>query len=61
MLRHLDSVRCTNTRAVLAGLETFGPSKRKLNNGTLPSYHPIVCLQAYQAQQRRAALARTLT
>ena len=30
-----NSVRCTNARAVLAGLEAFGPTKRKLNNGVL--------------------------
>ena len=35
MLRRLDGVRCTNARAVLAGLESFGPRSRKLNNGVL--------------------------
>ena len=35
VLRRLDGVRCTNARAVLAGLESFGPRSRKLNNGVL--------------------------
>ena len=32
VLRPLDPVRCTNARPLLAGLEVFGPSTRKLNN-----------------------------
>lgn len=35
VLRPLDGVRCTNALPVLAGLETFGPTQKKLNNGVL--------------------------
>ena len=44
-----DSVRCTNARAVLAGLEFFGQTKRKLNNGVLLAAANASFLAAWRA------------